>query len=57
MWMGLEITILSEVSQEGKTNIIYITYCHCCPISQSCPTLPDPMDCSMPTSVSLIYGI
>ena len=24
------------------------TYCYCCSVTQACPTLCDPMDCSMP---------
>ena len=39
-WMNLEDIILSEICQYYKSKF--------CSVAQSCPTLRDPMDCSMP---------
>ena len=41
--MDFENVTLNERSQSQST-----TYCCCCSIAQSCPTLCDPMDCSLP---------
>jgi len=41
-WMNLELVLQSEVSQKEK-NKYQITS-----VAQSCPTLCDPMNCSMP---------
>ena len=37
------------------TNIHLNAICCCCPVVQSCPTLSDPMDCSMPVLPVLHY--
>ena len=42
-WMDLKIIILSEVSQ--KDHMMSLTHCE---VAQSCPTLCNPMDCSLP---------
>ena len=44
-WMKLEPIIQSEVSQEKKTPIQYAAAA--AKSLQSCPTLCDPMDCSL----------
>ena len=50
-WMKLETVIQSEVSQKRKRNIIYA-----CMHAQSCLTLCEPMDCSLPgSSVQAIF--
>ena len=34
--------------QLGRGRVISVTKLCCCSVAQSCPTLYDPMDCSMP---------
>ena len=43
-WMNTEVVTLSEVTE---TKEIYDSVC-CCLVAKSCPTLCNPMDCSLP---------
>ena len=52
-WMDLEIIILSEVSQTKKYKYHMLSPIK--KVAQSCPTLCDPMDCSLPGSS--VHGI
>ena len=53
-WMKLEPIIQSEVSQKEKHQYSILTHA-AAKLLQSCPTLCDPMDCSLPGSS--IHGI
>ena len=52
-WMGIEIIILSEVNETEKTRYHMISL----KVSKDavCPTLCDPMDCSLPGSS--VHGV
>ena len=47
-------SLLMKVKEESEKvgfpleEIFYLLYCCCCSVSQSCLTICDPMDCSMP---------
>ena len=40
--------MLGEISHIEKQILYYFTYCFCCSVTKSCPTLCDPIDCSTP---------
>ena len=44
---------VTNLSQECPlcTMVWFVDTCCCCPVTQACPTLCDPMDCSMPGSL------
>ena len=46
----MHVRILESSQLEGLyvENLLYSCFCCCCSVTQSCPTLCDPMDCSMP---------
>ena len=45
----MELTVWSgKLSQTDKHINIYVKWCCCCSVTQSCPTLYNPMDCSTP---------
>ena len=48
-WMDIEIIILSEVNETEKTEYHMISL-KVSKVAQLCPTLCDPMDCSLPGS-------
>ena len=37
-----------ELGRLWRLRVNSIIYCRCCSVTQSCPTLCDPMDCSTP---------
>ena len=37
-----------ELGRLWRLRLNFIIYCHCCSVTQSCPTLCDPTDCSTP---------
>ena len=41
-------TTISLYTKEQSQRKRDILVCHCCSVTKSCPTLQDPMDCSMP---------
>ena len=47
--------MLGEISHTEKQILYYFTYCFCCSVTKSCPTLCDPIDCSMPDFSVLHY--
>ena len=60
LWMDLEITILNKVSQKDKDeyrvlSLICRIFKSESEVVQSCPTLCNPLDCSLPDSS--IHGI
>ena len=54
-WMNLEPIIQSEVSQKEKDKYCILTHAASTYSLQSCPTLCNPMDCSLPGSS--VHGI
>ena len=48
-------TWLRKWRQTTKWVKIFTIHCCCCSVAQSCPTLCDPMDCSMPGFPVLHY--
>ena len=54
-------SLLMKVKEESEKvgfpleEIFYLLYCCCCSVSQSCLTICDPMDCSMPGCPVLHY--
>ena len=53
--MNLEPIIQSEVSQKEKDEYRVLTHIRVSEVAQSCPTLCDPIDCSLPGSA--VHGI
>ena len=53
----MELTVWSgKLSQTDKhINIQYVKWCCCCSVTQLCPTLCNPMDCSTPGFLVLHY--
>ena len=56
--MGHQGTTLSQSSHNRLTHFLarsFDTFCSCCLVAKSCPTLCNPMDCSMPGFFVLHY--